>query len=223
MNRRTLSWCAIALLALVSVAGALWTLYGKYDFSLKQASLQSQIDSKLPHQTPKGVKVTAAQMQLQNGKITIHVTATVDKLKHPIEAKAHVPGVLKYDPKSASFFFEPDRLVLDEVFVDGVKLPYAVIETSQRGLDAVVLAAAKQLMERSPVYTLPKDVKGNAARMVIEDVEVLDGQIVAHLSFWRLDHVVFFFATLLVVAGILALFLGLNPDIGRPKLKTSAK
>lgn len=215
MNRRKLSWCAIALLALIATAGTVWTLFGNYDFALKQASLQSQIDSRLPYRTPQGVRVATAQLELQNGKITVRVTAVVDKLKHPIEVRGHVPGALRYDPKNACFFFEPEKLVLDEVFVDGIKFPHTVIETSQRGLDAVVLAAAKQLMERSPVYTLPKDMKGTAARLVIDDVEVLDGQIVAHLSFWRLDHVVFFFGTLLAVAGILALFLRLNPNIGR--------
>lgn len=210
MKSQKFGWFVAIATIVLSTAGIVWALWGRYALVLTQSSLQSRIDSNLPHQTPQGVNVTSARLDLTAGKISVKIEADLGKLRQKVEAKGSADGTLKYDAKHAAFFFFPDKLTLDEVHVNGLKLPQSIIDTSQKGLDAVVLKAVQQAFERSPIYTLPTDLKGNAARMVIDDVEVQHGQVLVQLAFWRLRNVIVFLGTVLLSALIFALFLLIN-------------
>src|SRR5262249_47327272 len=52
-----------------------------------------------------------------------------------------------------------------------------VADTANAAVQGVLQVAASDLISRMPVYTLPNDKKGNAARYLLNDVHVRDGKL----------------------------------------------
>jgi hypothetical protein len=212
MSLRKLAWAGIFVLLIVSVAGVAFGLFGKYTVVLPQHELQSKIDAKLPHTTKNGVTIASATLDLSGDTIGGAVHATTTKARQDLAVKGQTKGTLTYKPEEGAFYFRPDSIRLDEVSVNGHVAGPRTLALTQKGLDKLALEATQSALERFPVYRLPDTFKGDVTKLVLDSVEVKDGNVVAHLSFWRLTTTVFLYGILFVVAIILAFGLMMNPE-----------
>jgi len=160
------------------------------------------------------VVVSKAKLDLAGGKISIAVEASTHKAGADFAVQATTTGTLKYEAVKGSFYFHPESLVLTSVDMNAHKMSGWLLRTTQKGLDMTILKAAESALERIPVYTLPDTMKGNVTRLVLDDVQVQDGSVTAHLSFWRLTKAVLAYAILFVVAIAFGIALLLKPEFG---------
>lgn len=60
------------------------------------------------------------------------------------------------------------------------------VASFQKKTEAWVTAGAGYTLQRVPVYRLPDNLKGAIIGMMIKDIRIADGKLIAHLSFWQL-------------------------------------
>ena len=238
MTARTLGWIAIIVLGLFSLAAGAWAIYGKNEISMSQAQIQEMIAKQLPMEKY-GVTISNARLDLSGSQIGVTVNAEAANFT----ADGRTRGSLRYDAMKGSFYFVPSELELTNLAssegesvadkVTGLIDRWVDSEKVQQNADVIagkanelahsaVLKTSSWALDRIPVYTLPDDFKGNAARMFLTDVEVRGDTIVAHLSFWQFTKMVALYAVVFVIALAMAVALVLNPELGAAFLIFSA-
>lgn len=231
-RRKVLVWGLIGLAAFLALAGVWWTLFEEHKLVFTQQELQQRIDEKLPLTTKNGVTIKSAQLNLEGDKIGLTVEASATKLKSEYAISAATEGELRYDPHRGSFYFKPDALTVLDAKVNETSVADKVDKAIDRWVTSprlqkhtetlkaeaqalvqeLVQKAAVMAFERVPVYTFPDSFKGNAARMMLTDVSVQDGSIVAVLSFWQLTLWVLLYGLVLLAAIGLAVGIVMCPE-----------
>lgn len=232
--RRILVWGVIALVAIFAGVGAYLSATGKLDVTMNQEELQAKIDAKLPHTSEHRVTVTVskATLDLSHDQIGLAFNAQASKFGKSVSVEARTRGDLRYEPMSGSFYFKPSALEFGQInlgemnvregvshfiekWVDSPKLNARRDELGEKAETVVKSGVEKAVtvaLERVPVYKLPDNFKGNMARMLLSSVEVNDGKVIAHLSFWHFTEMLVLYAVLFVLAIGLAAAMIMCPD-----------
>ncbi len=226
MDRRTnIKWAAIAL-GVVSAVVVVWLIFfNAYTIRLTEAEIQAKVGAALP-KTVHEVTVESVTVKLHGNDVHLDFTVSGKKYTIPFSVKANAVGQPQYDPSRGTFFFKPSAVKLDEVMVNNGKPPSDAIAGAAKryipnstGMQNLALDIGKKLddelpivvekitmgvLTRTPVYTLPNDVKGIAAQAVLDRVAVEDGKLVIDLTLRRLTWWVILFAfALLISVGML--------------------
>lgn len=233
MNKRKFAWAATIFVAVFCLAGALWCVFGSATVTMSQQELQDKIDAKIPHTTTNGVTVSAVKLDLSDNKIGIGFEASATKLKTDFAVKAQTKGQMRYNNADGSFYFAPEVVHLEDVKVNSSSVADTVgnlvnkltpkrleeekAKLAKKGaelLDSVIQSGAEMTLERMPVYKLKNDFKGVVVKMVLEKVEVRDGNVIAHLSFWQFTRTVISFIATFVLCVVIAIVLLLTAGGG---------
>lgn len=234
MTKRKLIWGVVVVLCLIALPGFYWTFFGKHEVSLHKDTLQSKIDAKLPFTTKNDVTVSSVKLDLSDDKIGLSIEATATKLKTTYAIKAETKGTLRYDHTRGEFYFYPETLKLVDVKANGASISEKVDKFIDKWVDApkivknkaeimaaaeevvqgLVQTAAQKALERTPVYTLPNDFKGNVVHMLLKSVEVKNDHVIAHLSLWQFTKMVCLYIVMFLSAIAIAIFLITHPEAG---------
>lgn len=242
MTKRKLAWGAIIVVALLSIGATLWSFFGTDEFSMSEASIQQKIDAKMPHVTKSGVTVSNVKLDLSNDKINLSLDANATKLKQVFDVSGATTGTLRYSVTEGAFYFHPEALELNSFKVNGGNVSEKVgafidkwvdspkinqhkdelAAAAQREAMQLVQAGAEKALEHIPVYRLPDNFKGHIVRMSLTSVEVKNGHVVAHVSFWQLTQMMALYALAFVIAIGFTIALVMNPEWGVPLLLLGA-
>lgn len=235
MNKRKWAWTAAIAAAVLAVAGVCWTMFGVTEISMSQAEIQTKIDEKMPT-TQKGVTISGAKIDLSSDKLGLTFNAATTKFNTEYRMNTATRGTLRYDHARGAFFFVPEELKISDIQANGASVAQKVggfidkwvdskkIQDNKSELAAKAEEIAQGLVQKSaaavldhvPVYKLKDDFKGYVVRAVLSDVEIKDGQVIAHLSLWQLTKTVLFFAVAFVAAIGFMIALAANPEWGIP-------
>ena len=179
MHART-NLALLALLAAALAVGACST-DPTVTITMTAADLQREVARKLPlTRTGRLVTVTvqAAEVVLAEGsdRIGVRATSTVQlPLVRPLSGTVQLDGKLRYVP-------EQGELWLDDVRV--VDLGVAAIPASLKPtVEELVGGIARGVLGHTPVYRLKQEsFKQSLAKLVLRDVSVRDGKVVATLG-----------------------------------------
>lgn len=230
MTKRRIVRIALVCLILVSLFGIWWNFFGVHEIAMPEAELQQKIDAKLPHTTKNGITVSSARLDLSDNKTGIVVAASMTNTSGPVamlkgdfRVTAQTRGELRYDPGQGAFYFHPEDVSVHKVqhnnttiFEKNVagkigniigNLTGANVNAWAQSLNSTMKAAAESVLDHTPVYTLPDNLKGNVVRAVLTKVEVRDGAVIAHISIWQFTGAVIGYAVLFVVALVLSVLL----------------
>jgi hypothetical protein len=233
MNKRKWAWGATIVAAVIAVAGVSWTLFGVHEITMSQAEIQVKIDEKMPA-TQKGVTISGAKIDLSGDKLGLNFDAATTKFNTEYRMSTATRGTLRYDHGKGAFYFVPEELKISGIKANGASVSEKVggfidkwvdskkIQDNKAELAAkaeevaqgLVQKSAATVLERVPVYKLKDDFKGYVVRAVLTNVEVKDGNVIAHLSLWQLTKTVIAFAFSLVVAVGFMIALLANPGWG---------
>jgi hypothetical protein len=237
MSKRKLAWVAAIAVTLVAVVGIGWSVFGVDQISMSQADIQARIDEKMPV-TKKGVTISGVKLDLTDDKINLALDASTTKFKTEYSMHTTTRGTLRYDHGRAAFYFQPEELKITELkangsnvadkvggfidkWVDSKKIQDNKAELAAKAEEvaqSLVQKSAETVLEHVAVYKIKDDFKGYIVRAVLTDVEVKDGNVIAHLSLWQLTKTVaVFFVTLLLAIGMMIALIA-NPEWGIPLL-----
>jgi len=237
MNKRKWAWGATVVALVVAVIGIGWSFFGVDQISMTQAQIQEKIDEKMPA-TQKGVTVSNVKLDLADDKIGLTLNAATTKFNTEYRMSTATRGTLRYDHSRGAFYFHPETLKITDIQANGSNVADKVGGFIDKWVDSpkivdkkaelmakaeeltqsLVQKSAETVLERVPVYTLKKDWKGIVIRAVLTDVEVKDGNVVAHLSLWQLTKTVALFLVMFVAAIGMTVALMMNPEWGIPLL-----
>jgi hypothetical protein len=189
----------LGVVLLVLAAGGVWYRLRSRPFAitLSAAQIQKVMDGQLPFTTDNGVTISKATIDLSgNQAVADFVLTYTNGTVYTVVGNA--AGTVRYDSQSASFYINPTELRINDVSHNDFSFGQAVgslidyfsgspeqsdarkqwlAGMAGAAVQAVVRAAAGDLFARMPVYTLPNDKKGKAARMLLNDVQVRDGKL----------------------------------------------
>lgn len=234
MNKRKFAWAAIFVALIIGIAGVCWNIFGFSEVKMSQAELQQRIDAKMPHTTKNGVTVSDVHLDLTGDVIALSLGAKATKLKTEFDIKAQTRGILTYNNLDGTFHFRPEELKLTDVKTNGESVANRLDRFVDKWVDSkkildhkdelvhaaagmvntTIQAAAEKTLEHVAVYKLPDNLKGNVARMFLQSVEVKDGNVIAHLSFWQFTKMVMFYGFVLLLAIGMTIALMMNPGWG---------
>jgi len=237
MNKRKCAWTATIVTLIVAAAGIAWTLFGVHEVSMSQSSIQAKIDEKMPV-TQKGVTISGVKLDLTDNKINLSLDASATKFKTEYRMHTTTRGTLRYDHGRGAFYFQPETLKITDLQANGSNVADKVggfidkwvdskkIQDNKAELAAKAEEVAQTLVQKSAetvlkhvaVYKLKGDFKGIVVRAVLTDVEVKDGNVIAHLSLWQLTKTVFAFIFALIIGIAFLIALAANPSWGTPLL-----
>lgn len=237
MNKRKWAWGATIVAAVIAVAGICWTVFGVHEISMSQTDIQAKIDEKMPA-TQKGVTISDVKLDLSGDKIGLTLNAATTKFNTEYRMTTATRGTLRYDHGRGAFYFAPEELTIKDLQANGSSVSDKVSGFIDKWVDSkkiqdnkaelaakaeevaqgLVQKSAATVLERVPVYTLKNDFKGYVVRAVLSDVEVKDGNVIAHLSLWQLTKTVALFIVSLVAAIGFMIALAANPGWGVPLL-----
>jgi hypothetical protein len=223
MSRKTIGWLVAFVMAVGAVVGVSWTLFGTHELTFTQSDLQGRIDQKMPFTSKNNVTVSKVGLDLSDNKIHLNIDASATKLRTEYGLSLYTAGTVRYDAERGAFFFKPDTLKVKDVtanekslgekvgtFVekfggDRLKERKAQLMVAAEALvQTAVQKAAEHALERVPVYTFPDTFKGQAARMSLKKVEIVNGTIHVTLSFTQLTMTVIGYILLGIVSLLLA-------------------
>jgi|AGTN01.1.fsa_nt_gi Protein of unknown function (DUF1439). len=234
MTKRKAAWAAIIVVGLIALVGAGMSFFGVDKITMSQADLQQRIDAKMPHTTAKGITVSKVQLDLGGDKIALNISASAKKFNTEYGIDAATRGTLVYDGARGAFFFKPDNVSISKISANGASVGEKVNNFIDKWVDSPKINANKEeiaaiaekwaqeattssaayVLNRVPVYTLPNNFKGHVVQILLKDVEVKNGNVIAHLSIWQATGWVLFYGVLFLLALGLGVALVLNPEFG---------
>lgn len=234
MTLRKAAWAAIIVVGLIALVGAGMSFFGVDSITMTQADLQQRIDAKMPHTTAKGITVSKVNLDLGGDKIALNISASATKFNTEYGIDASTRGTLIYDGSRGAFFFKPDNVKVGKISANGASVGEKVNKLIDKWVDSpkinankdeiaaaaeawaqeAITSSAAYVLNKVPVYTLPDNFKGNVVRMLLKDVEVKNGTVIAHLSIWQFTGWVLLYGVLFLVALGVAVALVLNPEFG---------
>lgn len=212
------------VVACIGVAGLLWAFIGDKKVSLTEAQLQSKIDAKMPFEQ-KGVHINDAHIDLSNDRINLSFEAATQRLGTDVKMHVTTIGNMRYDQKAGAFYFEPEEVRISNVHAHGIDIGGTVgtfvkkvgskkiiekagelAEKLDKATQSAIQQAAAAALQRTPVYKLQDDFKGQLIHASLKKVEVQDHKVIAHISIWQLTLAVIGYI-LLIVIGIAILIM----------------
>ena len=171
---------ALALLA-AALAGSACNADPTATITVTAAELQRELGRKLPL-TRSGrlatVTVQSAEVVLTEGSDRVGVRATSSvqlPLGRPLAGTVQLDGQLRYVPELGELWFDDARVV---------DLGVAAIPASLKPtVEELVGSIARGVLARTPVHRLKQEsVKQSLAKLVLREVVVRDGKVVATLG-----------------------------------------
>lgn len=186
---------------------AMWTAFGPDEVRLPRERIQTLIDQQLPYERD-NVVVSNATVEFKGDELTVNVDVKGERLKQPFSLSAKTIGVPTY--RNGSFYFAPSGVEFKDIVVgtkdaksvtdrvrEGAKRFFPNNEGAQNaitdlapGIEVWVrdrtIKAAGSILSNVPVYTLPNDAKGLAAKAVLGGVYVENDELVITFTLWRL-------------------------------------
>jgi len=177
---RTPVLLSAGLVAVILAAGGCWLVGGDVVIGLSEAQVQTALDLRFPVAKTYLGRISLAyhdpQVQLKEGSdhigIGMSLTVSLGAGDDPkaYSGRAHLTTGIGYDPDSALVVLE--RPLLDSLSLGQLSVGY-VEQASE-----LARRLALERLDRIPVYDLKEEGIGRrAARMVLKDVTVQDGQL----------------------------------------------
>jgi hypothetical protein len=205
MFRRFWKWILVALAIVVAaIAGTVFYVSSE-PIALTSPQIQGFINPKLPFHTRYGVDVSKADIDLSRpgNQAAVHFAMTYDRGGAVYTVAGTAVGTIRYDVGRAAFFVHPTEVHVDDVtrnqtnVGDKVNRVIDLLSRSSEKAEArkehlrqladealqkAVRLAADEVLDHVPVYTLPNNKAGNAARLALNDVQVRDGKLYLYLG-----------------------------------------
>jgi hypothetical protein len=201
MNRRVLNYILGGILLAVVAGGAFgyWFMSTPHEITLTPAQIQKVVDAKLPLTTKKGdITISKVAIDLSGNQAAANFVMSYNRGTAVYTIAGTAAGTVRYDNQSASFYMHPTELHINDVVRNDTNVGDKVNnlidrfsrspekaearkqrlqEMADAALQTVVRVAADELFERIPVYSFKNNTTGNAARIVLNDVQVRDGKL----------------------------------------------
>lgn len=207
MKKRTGMMALSVFGAVLGLATAFLMAFGPDEVRLTRERIQTLIDQQLPFQRD-DIIVSNASVDFQGNELMVNVDVVGEHLGQPFSLSAMTIGKPIY--RGGSFYFVPSGVEFENVVIgesDGQSLTDRIRGAAERylqnnegvrnlvtdlapGVEAWLrdrtMRAAETVLSRVPVYTLPNDTKGLAAKAVLGEVFVENGELVITFTLWRL-------------------------------------
>ena len=208
------------------IIGGAWMAFGPDEVHLPRERIQTLIDERLPYERA-GVSVSSAAVRFEKNELVLKVDVAGKRLGQPFSLSATTVGKPVY--RDGAFYFTPSGVALENIVIgknDGQSTADRIRDAAKRyipgnegaqnmandlaaeiesWLRKQTIEAAKEMLSKVPVYTLPDDAKGLVAKAVIGEVLVKNDELVITFTLWRLTGWVVL--ALLAVLGSIA-FIG---------------
>ncbi|OGZ05321.1 MAG: hypothetical protein A3C93_04725 [Candidatus Lloydbacteria bacterium RIFCSPHIGHO2_02_FULL_54_17] len=237
MTRRTLTWSAVVLTAVVSLALGIFGLSGVRTVNVSGEDIQRRIDLQLPKES-KGVKLTKATVDLGESDVRIAISLQGKALGQPFSLEATGVGVPTYRPEEQAFYFRPSKLVVSKLELSGESATDRVgkftdryitdpklkerIEKSlpgvKRWVEDNLEPRALAMFGEMPLYKPKNDMKGIVIKATLESLKVENGMLVLSFSLMQLTKTVLLCLFALLAALGFTVALIRNPEWGVPLL-----
>lgn len=221
-----LAWIVVFTMLVFSITGVIFALGAVKDVSISKRQIQQMLSDTLPFEKD-GVIVSDIELTLDNQAIQLNIIAKGEKLKQKFAVNASSSGIPHYD--NGKFYFKANKFTVNNFTVNNTSVNEGVAGLISKWVDSkkinenkeqigiqvekwaerAVEQAVVYALQKIPIYTLPEDMKGRFVRIALESVEVVDNNIVAHLSVWQIGKNVILFGCLflLSVAFVAAMFI----------------
>jgi hypothetical protein len=207
MKKRTGMMVLSIFSTILGLAIAGWMAFGPDEVRLTRERIQTLIDQQLPFERD-DIIVSNASVDFEGNKVVVNVDVAGERLGQTFSLSAMTIGRPIY--RTGSFYFVPSGVEFENIVIgenDGKSLADRIrgaaerylpnnegarnlvtdlapgVETWLRGR---TIRAAETILSRVPVYTLSHDTKGLAARAVLGEVFVENGELVITFTLWRL-------------------------------------
>lgn len=191
----------------LGIAIALWMAFGPDEIRLTKDRIQSLVTEQLPFHKD-DVTVSDAIIEFENDQVVVNVDVEGERLGQAFSFSALTVGIPSY--RTGSFYFVPSTLEFENIVINdndeesiSKRLQGAVnryfpdnegarnlIEDLTPGVETWLrqrtMSAAETVLSKVPVYTLPNDSKGIAAKAVLGEVFVEQNELVITFTLWRL-------------------------------------
>lgn len=205
--------------AVIGLIIAGWMAFGPDEVRLTRERIQTLIDQQLPYERD-NIVVSNAVVEFEGNEVVVNVDVSGERLKQQFSLSAMTVGEPIY--RAGSFYFVPSDVKFSNVIVGesgeesladrirGAAERYLPDNEGARNLVTDLAPgveswlrdrtkrAAETVLSRVPVYTLPNDTKGFAAKAVLGEVFVENNELVIPFTLWRLTWWV-------LMAGLIAL------------------
>ena len=221
MSKRGWAWAGLITLALVSVVGGVFLIFGgSHTIRLSQEDIQERINKQLP-KTWNDITVTEASVNLAE-TMTVHATMGGEKFNRRFDLSGTAEGEIVY--RKGAFYFEPISITVEQFTYQGNTIAGGLKNTLDRYLDDGKLkdalergtdnvekwatetaqSATKFLLDFIPIYRVKDDFKGFLIKASLESVSVEDGKLAITFSLYRLTiNVIILFVVLLAAIGLM--------------------
>jgi hypothetical protein len=217
MSRRSLAWIATALVALLSIAGMLWSSFGSGKVVFTAPELQTRLNQQLPR-TVRNVTISGLALSVADNRVTLRIDIQTAVLHQPVSAVVSAIGVPRYDARGEAMYFDVDDVRISQLTVSGKavvddttnaygKLAEAVGPAVQR----LAEAAAKAYLAALPVYRFKNDFKGFVLKAALSEVKIEQNSLVVVFSLWNLTVVTLILALPLAAVALFVVLLILDP------------
>jgi len=227
MTKRILAYAGSVLLALIGVAIAIAVAYMPSEIRLTEEQIRTVIEDQLPFERD-GVMISTATVRLGDDDVSIAVAVAGQRLGQSFSLSAATSGQPRY--RNGSFYFTPDTITFSDMvvgeagsqtvtarlrsaadrYITDPGLQNLVSDLSpalQSWLQTRIMTAVGNVLSRTPVYTLPNDTTGIAAKAVLNQVFVDNNELVITFTLWRLTGWVIMGLMMLITAiGMLIVF-----------------
>lgn len=196
-TRKTWTVISVAVLAAL-LLGIIYVAQGSWSVTLSEETLRNKISEKIPFKREFGrsfVLIDRLDFNLDNDLINLKFDVRFHGFAKEIKITATTTGALVYNDRKGSFHFRPQNIKFSETSLAGFK-------TSKTTGEVALTATEWSLgwyLNNFPVYKIPNDLKGTVAKMSLKSVEIKNGEITAHLSFWQLTKTVLLYTILFIV------------------------
>ncbi len=147
---------------------------------------------------PNAVKVSS--LKVRGKDISESVEGTIEKVGKSKRFGNWIAKLDKYVPATEL----RDKIVAKKAEIG---------EKAELKAEAMIEKSAKWLLSKTPIRP-PNNLKSNVARMMLESIEIDNGKLIAHMSFWQLTKSVIAGAVLLIISLFLIGVLIIFPEIG---------
>ena len=189
----------------ISLAG--WMAFGPDAIRIPRDRIQSVIDEKLPFERD-NITVANATVSFEGNEVVVSADVAGERLGQSFSLSAMTIGQPIY--RGGSFYFVPSNVILENVVIsenteqsitDRLKAAADRYLPDNEGARNLVtdlapeieswlldrtIQAAETFLSRVPIYTLPNDTTGIAAKAVLGEVFVENGELVITFTLWRL-------------------------------------
>jgi len=212
MTKRRLAWIALAVVAVLVVAGLVWSAYGPTTIVLTAPQLQERINRALPREFT-GATVERATVTIADGKVALRVEARA--LGRTLRTAVSARGVPRYDPAQGEIFFDAEDVKVEEVAGGALaeRLNERLGERAETIRNAVATGVTAYLAAR-PVYRFKDDLKGIVFKAALANIAMQPDSIVITLSVVKLSATIGIGLAALLVIVVLVVQLIRHPHWG---------